>query len=122
MWIHRAAGKKPKSDASDLNTLGAEMEEPPKLIVTESVLTALRRCTCHLVTIMLTITIITLNLKGVYLGADLISPVRSETINIMFLQLAAKAHEIMIVNSLGLIVLHFVRSKLLLEMDCRSAW
>ncbi|KAJ5420620.1 hypothetical protein N7465_003139 [Penicillium sp. CMV-2018d] len=113
MWTPRAAFKKAKSDASALNTLGDELEEPPKVIVTESALTALRRCTCHLITILVTITIITLNLKGAYLGADLMSPVRSETINLMFLQLAAKAHEIMVVNSLGLIVLHFVRSELL---------
>ncbi|CAG7939793.1 unnamed protein product [Penicillium nalgiovense] len=113
MWISRAACKKAKSDASALNTFGDELEEPPKVIVAESVFTALRRCTCHLITILVTITIITLNLKGVYLGADLMSPVKSETINLMFLQLAAKAHEIMIVNSLGLNVLHFVRSELL---------
>lgn len=41
------------------------------------------------------------------------SPVKSETINLMLLQLAAKAHEIMIVASLGLIVLQFVRQELL---------
>lgn len=40
------------------------------------------------------------------------SPVRSETINLMFLQLAAKAHEIMIVASLGLIVFQCVRDEL----------
>lgn len=96
------------------NTLADENHhEPPKVIITDSVLAALRRCTCHLVTILVTVIIITLNLKGVYVGADLMSPVRSETINLMFLQLAAKAHEIMIVNSLGLVVLHFVRSELL---------
>ncbi|KAJ5931519.1 hypothetical protein N7516_006008 [Penicillium verrucosum] len=113
MRIPRDAFNKTKSDDSSPSKLDDELEEPPKVIITESVLTALRRCTCHLVTILVTITIITLALKGVYLGADLMSPVRSETINLMFLQLAAKAHEIMIVNSLGLIVLHFVRSELL---------
>jgi hypothetical protein len=41
------------------------------------------------------------------------SPVRSETINLMLFQLAAKAHEITIVASLGLIVLQFMRHELL---------
>ncbi|KAI9933054.1 hypothetical protein AWENTII_002923 [Aspergillus wentii] len=112
MWIPRDVFKKNRSDASARSRLGDELEEP-KAIITESVLTALRRCTCHLVTILVTITTITLDLNGVYLGSDLMSPVRSETINLMFLQLAAKAHEIMIVSSLGLIVLQFVRFELL---------
>lgn len=88
-------------------------EEPEKVIINESIPRALRRCTWHLITISFTIVIITLDLKGFYLGADLMSPVRSETMNLMLLQLAAKAHEIMIVASLGLIVFHFARDELL---------
>jgi hypothetical protein len=90
-----------------------EKEEPKKVIVSESSSTALRRCTYHFAPIMVTFVIITLDLKGDYLGADLMSPVKSETINLMLLQLAAKAHEIMIVASLGLVVLQFVRHELL---------
>ncbi|KAL4816690.1 hypothetical protein BDW67DRAFT_175314 [Aspergillus spinulosporus] len=52
-------------------------------------------------------------MKGAYLGADLMSPFKSETINLMLFQLAAKAHEITIVASLGVIVLHYVRHELL---------
>ncbi|KAL4733966.1 hypothetical protein BDV11DRAFT_209790 [Aspergillus similis] len=52
-------------------------------------------------------------MKGAYLGADLMSPLKSETINLMLFQLAAKAHEITIVASLGVIVLQYVRHELL---------
>lgn len=41
------------------------------------------------------------------------SPIESETINLMLLQLAAKAHEICIVSSLSIIVLQLVRNELL---------
>ncbi|KAL4938066.1 hypothetical protein BDV06DRAFT_226363 [Aspergillus oleicola] len=41
------------------------------------------------------------------------SPVKSETINLMLFQIAAKAHEICIVASLGVIVLQYVRNELL---------
>jgi hypothetical protein len=112
MWIPRDVFKKTRSDASPPSRLDDGKEEAKK-VITESIPTALRRCTCHLVTIPVSIAIITLDLNGVYLGADLMSPIRSETINLMLLQLAAKAHEIMIVASLGLIVLQFVRHELL---------
>jgi hypothetical protein len=112
MWIHDVV-KKLRRDVSPPSRLNDGTDEPKKVIITESIPIALRRCTCHLATILVTVAIITLDLNGYYLGADLMSPVKSETINLMLLQLAAKAHEIMIVASLGLIVLDFVRQELL---------
>ncbi|KAL6229289.1 hypothetical protein BDW75DRAFT_249903 [Aspergillus navahoensis] len=52
-------------------------------------------------------------MRGTYVGADLMTPFKSETINLMLFQLFAKAHEIAIVASLGVIVLHYVRHELL---------
>ncbi|KAL3466883.1 hypothetical protein BJX64DRAFT_301326 [Aspergillus heterothallicus] len=52
-------------------------------------------------------------MRGTYLGADLMYPVKSETINLMLFQLLAKTHEITIVGSLGSIVLQFLRHELL---------
>ncbi|KAF9883433.1 hypothetical protein FE257_003476 [Aspergillus nanangensis] len=91
----------------------SENDEPKKAIITESITAALRRCVIHLIPTIASITIITLNLKGTYLGADLIYPIKSETINLLLLQIAAKAHEITIVASLGVVVLQFVRHELL---------
>lgn len=113
MWIPSDLFRKSRSNGSSPSGSDNGKEEPKKVIITESIPTALRRCICHIVTILVTIVIITVDAKGAYLGADLMSPVKSETINLMFLQLAAKAHEIMIVASLGIIILQFVRHELL---------
>ncbi|KAL4867473.1 hypothetical protein BDV12DRAFT_209847 [Aspergillus spectabilis] len=90
-----------------------QYEEPHKVVITHSTLAALRCCAVHLIPIGVSSTIISLNIRGTYLGADLMSPVRSETINLMLFQLAAKAHEITIVASLGVMVLQYVRHELL---------
>lgn len=90
-----------------------QKEEQKKIIVSESLTTAIRRCLLHLLPILTSIAIIAVNLHGVYLGVDIPGPLKSDTISIMFLQLAAKAHEILIVASLGLIVIQTVRHELL---------
>ncbi|KAL2832904.1 hypothetical protein BDW59DRAFT_180515 [Aspergillus cavernicola] len=87
--------------------------EPQKVIITQSIPAALRCCIIHIIPLTVSSTIITLNMRGTYLGADLMSPVRSETINLMLFQLAAKGHEIMVVASLATIVLQYVRHELL---------
>ncbi|KAL2812013.1 hypothetical protein BJX63DRAFT_443803 [Aspergillus granulosus] len=88
-------------------------EESDKAVISQSFWAALYPCSVHLFAIAVSATIIALNIKGTYLGADLMSPVKSETINLMIFQLIAKAHEIAIVASLGLIVMQFVRHELL---------
>ncbi|KKK20324.1 hypothetical protein P175DRAFT_0440547 [Aspergillus ochraceoroseus IBT 24754] len=89
-------------------------QEPEKVIITsKSWFTSLQQCVIHLVPMSASVIIMTVNIRRTYLSADLMSPVRSETINLLFLQVAAKAHEIMIVASLSLVVLQFVRHELL---------
>ncbi|EHA25363.1 hypothetical protein ASPNIDRAFT_130414 [Aspergillus niger ATCC 1015] len=61
----------------------------------------------------MSVTIITINLSGKYIGADFMSPVKSETINLLLLQLIAKSHEIMVVASLSVVVMDFVRHELI---------
>ena len=87
--------------------------EHKKVIVSESLATAAQRCLVHFLPVLTSITILTINLRGFYIGIDFRGPIKSDTITLMFLQLAAKAHEIMIVASLGLIVLQAVRNELL---------
>lgn len=87
--------------------------EPKKVILAESKAIAARRCLIHILPILTSISILTMNLHGLYIGIDFPGPLKSDTITLMFLQLAAKAHEIMIVASLGIIVLQTVRHELL---------
>jgi hypothetical protein len=84
-----------------------------KVVVAESKITALRRCAIHLLPILTSTTILVLNLHGHYIGQDFRGLIKSETINIMLLQVAAKLNELIIVASLGLIILHMVRHELL---------
>ncbi|KAI3117806.1 hypothetical protein CBS147326_9964 [Penicillium roqueforti] len=111
VWMPRDAfrrnGRSPPGRVND------GKEEPRKVIVSESLSIALRRCTYHFAPILVSAVIMTLDLKGVYLGADLMSPVKSETINLMLLQLAANSPESLSVARLGLVVLQFVRHELL---------
>jgi len=88
-------------------------DEPKKVIVSGSLTVAVRRCLVHLAPILTSVAILTINIHGIYIGIDFGSPFKSDTITLMFFQLAAKAHEIMIVASLSLIVLQTVRHELL---------
>jgi hypothetical protein len=87
--------------------------EPRKIVVSESFGTAVRRSLFHLLPITTSTAILAINIHGFYIGVDFSGALKSDTINLMLLQLAAKAQEIMIVASLGLIVLHAVRYELL---------
>ncbi|KAL2846346.1 hypothetical protein BJX68DRAFT_268810 [Aspergillus pseudodeflectus] len=113
--LNKNASRKARttSIASVVSTNSSHDEESHKVAVSRSLGAALWSCAIHLLPIAVSSTIIALNIRGTYLGADLMSPVRSETINLMLFQLAAKAHEITIVASLGIIVLQFVRHELL---------
>ncbi|RDW65733.1 uncharacterized protein DSM5745_09472 [Aspergillus mulundensis] len=99
--------------ASIASTAPSDHDEPPKVVITRSIPAALRSCAVHLIPIAVSSTVIAFNTNGAYLGADLMSPFKSETINLMLFQLAAKAHEIAIVASLSVIVLHCLRHELL---------
>ncbi|PYI23886.1 hypothetical protein BO99DRAFT_375586 [Aspergillus violaceofuscus CBS 115571] len=96
-----------------MNTPSPSQQEPHKVVIKRSILGALQCCVIHLLPIAVSSTIVGLNIKGIYLGADMMSPFKSETINLALFQLAAKAHEIMIVASLSVTVLQCVRHELL---------
>ena len=100
-------------DPNENRDQAADNGERRKVLVTDSTSTAFQRSFFHLVPIGTSIGLITINLRGVFVGFDFSGAIKSETINLMFLQLAAKANEILIVASLGLIVLQVVRHELL---------
>jgi hypothetical protein len=99
----------PKDDEE----LPARNGERKKVVMTTSILTALRHCFFHIIPISTSTAILTINIRGVFIGFDFSGAIKSETINLMLLQLAAKAHEILIVTSLGLVILQTVRHELL---------
>lgn len=112
-WLARIAGKGSKPVKRATHAVSRGPREQPKVIVSESRLGILKCCTIHLVPILTTILILYLNLRGLYIGQDFKGPIKSETINLLLLQVAAKIHEILIGSSLALIVLHAVRYELL---------
>ncbi|KAK9860595.1 hypothetical protein MYU51_005669 [Penicillium brevicompactum] len=102
-------------DIKSLDTLDDDPKDENKdaqmVTITASVKILLRCWVVHLVPITISVIIIFFNLKGSYLGADLMSPIKSETANLMLLQVASKAHEAMIMISIGLILLQLVRNE-----------
>ncbi|KIX02445.1 uncharacterized protein Z518_08386 [Rhinocladiella mackenziei CBS 650.93] len=97
----------------DLSKNSLSTGEPKKVVVSDSRRTALRRCIFHIPPVLGSIAILTLNLHGIYLGEEVNWLFKSETLSLMGFQILAKIHEIFIVTSLGLIVLHAVRNELL---------
>lgn len=93
------------------NDIKDEDNEPKRVSATASLTNLLRRWVIHLVPVIISIVIIFFNIKGSYLGADLMSPIKSETANLMLLQVVSKAHEAMIVTSIGLILLRLIRNE-----------
>lgn len=87
-------------------------KENPKVIVSTSRINLFKRCVVHLAPILTTILVLTINFHGVYIGQDFAGPIKSETINLLLLQVAAKVHEIMIGWSLALIVFNVIRNEM----------
>jgi hypothetical protein len=86
--------------------------ESKKKVIETSFWIALRRCAVHFVPVALSLVIITLNVKGYYIGACFASSIHSETINLLLLQVAAKAQELLVVASLATIIFHLARQLL----------
>ena len=71
------------------------------------------RCGVHILPILVSIVTIVINIRQVYIGIDFKSLVTSETINIAFLQTAAKLQELLIIASLTTIIFQLLRDELL---------
>ncbi|CAK41151.1 hypothetical protein An12g06147 [Aspergillus niger] len=108
-FLRRTGSSRPPATSSS----APGPREHEKVLATGSLPAALLRCAIHLLPIIMSVTIITINLSGKYIGADFMSPVKSETINLLLLQLIAKSHEIMVVASLSVVVMDFVRHELI---------
>jgi hypothetical protein len=88
-------------------------KEVRKVVVAGSLKAAIWPCSIHLVPILTSSAIIAVNIHGAYIGIDFAGPIKSDTMTLLFLQVAAKVQEILIVASLSQIIFHFVRHELL---------
>lgn len=87
--------------------------EKPKVVLSKSTHDIARRCAIHVFPIATTVTVLVVNYRGLYIGQDFSGPVKSETLNLLFLQLLSKLHELLIVASLTVIVYSASRYELL---------
>ena len=87
--------------------------EPEKPIISTSFHKLVLQTTIHLVPVGISIAIISRNIKGQFLGFNFTGVIRSETIVLLLLQLAAKGQEVLVVASLALIVFDIARRELL---------
>lgn len=88
------------------------VSEEPKSIIQTSRRLALARSCVHIIPSAISITLISLNLSGSYLGRTLPGSIIDPAINLALLQVAAKAQELLIVASMTTIVMYFIRQEL----------
>lgn len=87
--------------------------EQKKVVINTSPWTALSRCGVHVLPVLVSVSIIAINVRQTYIGVDFISLIDSETLNIALLQTAAKLQELLIIASLATIVYQLLRDELL---------
>ncbi|KAH7250825.1 hypothetical protein B0J15DRAFT_561386 [Fusarium solani] len=95
-----------------LTFLRGDDEEPPKVLLEKSRWVALARCAVHLVPAFLSIGLSALNLVRFFIGKELHSSQHEDDFKLGLLQIAAKVQELLVVASIGVVILHFLRSQL----------
>ena len=60
--------------------------EQKKIVISTSRRLAISRCAVHVLPILVSVAIIAVNIKQVFIGVDFASPIQSETINLALLQ------------------------------------
>jgi hypothetical protein len=97
-----------------LDCFRSPKREVPKPVFRTSVKTALSNLAVHLLPILASITVVTLNLKTIYLGETLTGSTQSAAINIAMLQVTAKLVDLLIISSLASILAHTIRKEMAL--------
>ncbi|KAL8709735.1 MAG: hypothetical protein Q9220_005521 [cf. Caloplaca sp. 1 TL-2023] len=88
-------------------------QEEKKIVIDKSFKIALGRCSVHILPIVISVIILTVNTKQVFIGIDFQSLVKSQTINLALLQTAAKLQELLIVASLATVTFQLLRHELI---------
>ncbi|KAK7177764.1 hypothetical protein PSPO01_16185 [Paraphaeosphaeria sporulosa] len=96
-----------------INWILGNRDEPRKPIVEASLWTAIARCGVHLLPCAVSIIIISINLRGYFIGFELAGVPGQTEVNMAMLQVAAKIQELLVVASLATIVAHKVRYDLI---------
>ncbi|OCK79240.1 hypothetical protein K432DRAFT_383222 [Lepidopterella palustris CBS 459.81] len=87
--------------------------EPKKYVVRTSFWIALQRCMVHLLPSAASIVVITLNLKGFFIGFELAGIPGHDAMSIAALQVTAKLQEFLIVASVASVLFHRLRHDML---------
>lgn len=88
-------------------------EEPRKAVIYTSFRRALIRCRIHVIPASVSITVLILTFQNHYIGTIFDGIIASETLNLLLLQVAAKAQELLIISSLAIVIFHITRTELL---------
>ena len=82
--------------------------EQAKIAISDSVWVALSRCSIHLLPVAVSIYLITLNLKGYYIGQHLPWSQNDygDSVALAFIQIAAKIQELLVIASIAVVILH----------------
>lgn len=88
-------------------------DEPTKPVIQTSLSIALTRCCVHILPVLVSITVISLNLGGLYLGTTIPGAVTDNSVSIAIFQVLAKLQELLIIASLATIVFEVVRGFLI---------
>jgi hypothetical protein len=83
--------------------------EPAKPVIQTSLSTALTRCCVHILPILVSITIVSLNLGHIFLGSTIPGIILDNSIAIAIFQVLAKLQELLIIASLATLVFEVVR-------------
>ena len=82
--------------------------EHPRIIISDSVWIVISRCSIHLLPIAVSIYLITLNIKGHYIGRHLPWSKNDydDNVALAFIQIAAKIQELLVIASITVVILH----------------
>ena len=82
--------------------------ENPKIAINDSILVTGSHCAVHLLPVAVSIYLITLNLKGHYIGQHLpwSKDDHGDSVALAFIQIAAKIQELLVTASIAVIILH----------------
>lgn len=87
--------------------------EPRKKVVYQSLPAVLTRSLIHLVPATVSIVLVVVNCNGIFVGRELTGESGRDDVKNAAIQIAAKIQELFILSSLGSIVLHLIRERLL---------
>ena len=88
-------------------------QERKNIAIDDSRKLALGRCAVHLLPVSVSVLILVINLRQIFIGIDFESAIHSETVNLALLQTAAKLQELLIVASLAAVTFQLLRYELL---------